>query len=933
MVSAVRDAALSSVEALGDAPGGAWRAGRDHTTDDSEEHQMPQRNVYFFGGGQADGRGEMKDILGGKGANLAEMTNLGIPVPAGFTISTRVCTYYMEHDGRFPEGLEEEVAEAIHRVEKEMRRGFGGTESPLLFSVRSGARVSMPGMMDTVLNIGLNDRTAASIIAKTGRERFVWDSYRRLIQMYAEVVMGLDINEFHSLLDRRKKEKGVWHDTDLTADDLKELAAQFKAKVKELSGREFPDDPHEQLWGAIRAVFDSWNTPRAVAYRKLNDIPDDWGTAVNVQAMVFGNMGERSATGVAFTRDPATGERVFYGEWLPNAQGEDVVSGVRTPQPINIAQKKEGDGPSLEEAMPEIYEELDAIRQRLELHYTDTQDLEFTIQDGKLWMLQTRTGKRTAEAAVRIAVEMESEGLIDRKTAILRVEPGQLEQLLHQKIDPNADYEPLTRGLPASPGAAVGRVVFTAEDAVLWAEDPDEEKHRTILVREETSPEDIDGMNASQGFLTARGGMTSHAAVVARGMGKCCIAGAEEIKIDYAARTFTVGGTTVKEGDWLTLDGSTGDVILGQVPTVDPELSGNFATLMEWADEFRQLGVRTNADTPEDAARARSFGAEGIGLCRTEHMFFGEGRIKFIRAMIMAADERERREALDKLLPFQRSDFEGILEAMEGRPVTIRLLDPPLHEFLPSTDAEFEELAAELGKEVEEVRGRAEELREANPMLGHRGCRLGITHPEVYEMQARAIFEAAKKLSDRGVDARPEVMIPLVSEPQELSILRELVEKVAHEVLGGDTDAVPVHVGTMIEIPRAALVADEIAEFADFFSFGTNDMTQMAYGFSRDDAGSFIKDYLKRGILRKDPFQSLDRRGVGALVKMAVEKGRLVNPDIMMGICGEHGGDPESIYFCHHADLDYVSCSPYRVPVARLAAAHAVLKARIRGIA
>jgi pyruvate,orthophosphate dikinase len=892
---------------------------------------MPQRNVYGFGGGSADGRGDMQEILGGKGANLAEMTNLGVPVPAGFTISTRMCTYYMQHVGRMPEGLEGEVNAAIQTVEKKMRRGFGGSESPLLVSVRSGARVSMPGMMDTVLNIGLNDKTAASIIAKVGKERFVYDSHRRLIQMYADVVMGLDIDEFHTLLDAKKKERGVWHDTELTADDLKDLVVQFKAKVRDLTGKDFPDDPHEQLWGAIKAVFDSWNSERAKSYRKIHDIPDDWGTAVNIQAMVFGNMGERSATGVAFTRDPATGERVFYGEWLPNAQGEDVVSGVRTPQPINVAQKKEGDGESLEEYMPEIYFELDGIRHMLEKHYTDTQDLEFTIQDGKLWMLQTRTGKRTAEAAIRIAVEMESEGLIDRKTAILRVDPDQLDQLLHQKIDPEAIYEPLTHALPASPGAAVGRVVFTAEDAVAWAEDQDESKHKTILVREETSPEDIDGMNASEGFLTARGGMTSHAAVVARGMGKSCVAGAGEIKIDYASRKFTVGETTVNEGDWITLDGSSGEVILGQVRTVDPELSGNFATIMEWADEFRQLAVRTNADTPEDASRARSFGAEGIGLCRTEHMFFGEGRINNIRAMIMAETVEERREALDKLLPFQRADFEGILEVMEGRPVTIRLLDPPLHEFLPCTEAECGDVGAELGKTAAQIRKRAEELREANPMLGHRGCRLGITYPEVYEMQARAIYEAGKALAERGVAARPEVMIPLVGEPKELAILRELVENVALEVLGGDTDLVPIHIGTMIEIPRAAIVANEIAEYADFFSVGTNDLTQMTYGYSRDDAGSFIKDYLKRGILRKDPFQSIDRRGVGTLIKMAVGKGELVNPDIVMGVCGEHGGDPESIYFFHSAGLDYVSCSPYRVPVARLAAAHAVLRARKRG--
>ncbi len=888
---------------------------------------MPHRKVYFFGGGQADGRGEMKNILGGKGANLAEMTNLGIPVPAGFTISTEVCTYYMEHGGAFPDGLDEEVEAAIKRVEDVMGMRFGDPDDPLLFSVRSGARISMPGMMDTVLNIGLNETTATGLTKKTGNERFVYDSYRRLIQMYADVVMGLELSEFTALLDRKKKEKGVWHDTELDAEDLRELTKEYKAKVKELSGEDFPDDPKEQLWGAIRAVFDSWNTPRAVSYRRLNDIPDDWGTAVNVQAMVFGNMGENSATGVAFTRDPATGEKVFYGEYLPNAQGEDVVAGVRTPHPINVAQKKD-DQESLEEFMPEIYRELEAIREKLERHYTDTQDIEFTIQNGKLWMLQTRTGKRTAEAAVRIAVEMEAEGLIDRKTAVLRVEPEQVEQLLHKRIDPTAKYEALTKGLPASPGAAVGQVVFTAEDAVAWAE----EGKKTILVREETSPEDIDGMNAAEGFLTQRGGMTSHAAVVARGMGKCCIAGAGAVEIDYAARTFSVGETIVKEGDWITLNGSTGEVILGQVPTVDPELSGNFATLMEWADEFRQLGVRTNADTPEDAARARSFGAEGIGLCRTEHMFFGEERIRYMRAMIMASDESERREALEKLLPFQRQDFEGILEAMKGFPVTIRLLDPPLHEFVPHGDKEVEALARDLGKDPEVLKARAANLREANPMLGHRGCRLGISYPEIYEMQARAIFEAACALKKRGVDVRPEVMIPLVGEQRELALMRELVDRVAREVIAETKVAVDYHVGTMIEIPRAAIVADEIAQHADFFSFGTNDLTQMTYGYSRDDAGVFLKEYLKKGILRKDPFQSIDRRGVGALVKMAVEKGKLVNPDIHLGICGEHGGDPESIDFCHHAGLDYVSCSPYRVPVARLAAAHAVLKARMKAI-
>jgi pyruvate,orthophosphate dikinase len=897
---------------------------------------MAAKHVFFFGGGKAEGRGDMKSLLGGKGANLAEMTNIGIPVPAGFTISTEVCTHYYEKGRQFPDGLREEVGEAVRKVEAVMGATFGNAKNPLLFSVRSGARASMPGMMDTVLNIGLNETTVAGLIAKTGDERFVYDSYRRLIEMYADVVMGLDIKEFHALLDAKKKQKGVWHDVDLDAADLKALAGDYKKKVREISGRDFPDDPTDQLWGAVRAVFESWNVPRAVSYRRLYDIPDDWGTAVNVQAMVFGNMGEGCATGVAFTRDPGTGERVFYGEYLPNAQGEDVVSGVRTPHPINKAQKKRGDAPALEETMPDIYRELEAIRERLERHYTDTQDIEFTIQRGKLWMLQTRTGKRTAQAAVRIAVEMEQEGLIDRKTAVLRVDPEQVEQLLHKRLDPAAKYTALTKGLPASPGAAVGRVVFTAEDAVRWAEaeaqaaDDDKENHRTILVREETSPEDIDGMNASQGFLTARGGMTSHAAVVARGMGKCCVAGASDLRIDYPSRSFSVGKTVVKEGDWLTLNGSTGEVVVGRVPTVDPEMSGHFAALMGWADEFRQLGVRTNADTPHDASLARRLGAEGIGLCRTEHMFFGKERILHIRAMIMAADETERRESLAALLPFQRKDFEGILQAMEGLTVTIRLLDPPLHEFVPHTDGEIAELARELGRDAAALKAKAASLREVNPMLGHRGCRLGITYPEIYEMQVRAVYEAACALAKRGVDVRPEVMIPLVGEPKELSTLRDLVERVAREIMGREGVEVPLVVGTMIEVPRAAVVAEEIAEHAEFFSFGTNDLTQMTYGYSRDDTRVFVKDYIRKGILRKDPFQSLDRRGVGALIKMAIEKGRLVNPDLHFGICGEHGGDPTSVEFCHQAGLDYVSCSPYRVPVARLAAAQAVLKARMK---
>jgi len=897
---------------------------------------MAAKHVFFFGGGKAEGRSDMKSLLGGKGANLAEMTNIGIPVPAGFTISTDVCTHYYEQGRQFPDGLRDEVGEAVRKVEAVMGATFGSAKNPLLFSVRSGARASMPGMMDTVLNIGLNETTVAGLIAKTGDDRFVYDSYRRLIEMYADVVMGLDIKEFHALLDAKKKQKGVWHDVDLDAADLKALAADYKKKVREISGRDFPDDPTEQLWGAVRAVFESWNVPRAVSYRRLYDIPDDWGTAVNVQAMVFGNMGEGCATGVAFTRDPATGERVFYGEYLPNAQGEDVVSGVRTPHPINRAQKKRGDAPSLEETMPDIYHELEAIRERLERHYTDTQDIEFTIQRGKLWMLQTRTGKRTAQAAVRIAVEMEQEGLIDRKTAVLRVDPEQVEQLLHKRLDPAAKYTVLTKGLPASPGAAVGRVVFTAEDAVRWAEaeaeaaDEDKENHRTILVREETSPEDIDGMNASQGFLTARGGMTSHAAVVARGMGKCCVAGASDLRINYASRSFAIGKTVVKEGDWLTLNGSTGEVVVGRVPTVDPEMSGHFAALMGWADEFRQLGVRTNADTPHDASLARRLGAEGIGLCRTEHMFFGKERILHIRAMIMAANEAERRESLAALLPFQRKDFEGIFQAMEGLTVTIRLLDPPLHEFVPHTEEEIAELARELGRDPEALKAKAASLREANPMLGHRGCRLGITYPEIYEMQVRAIYEAACALAKKGVDVRPEVMIPLVGEPKELSTLREMIERIAREIMNRESVEVPLVVGTMIEVPRAAAVAEEIAEYAEFFSFGTNDLTQMTYGYSRDDTRVFVKDYIKKGILRKDPFQSLDRRGVGALVKMAIEKGRLVNPDLHFGVCGEHGGDPTSVEFFHQAGLDYVSCSPYRVPVARLAAAQAVLKARMK---
>ncbi len=870
--------------------------------------------VYFFGGGKAEGKADMRNLLGGKGANLAEMAELGIPVPAGFTITTEVCIAYYENDRQWPEGLEEQVKKAIKQVEEVMGAEFGNSENPLLLAVRSGARVSMPGMMDTVLNLGLNDEAVQGLARRTNNPRFAYDSYRRFVQMSGDVVLGVECAEFESRLENLKARRGVQLDTELEADDWKELVGEFKALVEEKTGKPFPDDPWEQLVGAINAVFNSWHNPRAIRYRQIHDIPHDWGTAVNVQAMVFGNLGETSGTGVAFTRNPSTGENEFYGEYLINAQGEDVVAGIRTPEPIS----------TLKESMPEVYAELESIYKRLEQHYKDMQDIEFTIQDGKLYMLQTRSGKRTAAAAVRIAVEMVEEGLIDKETALLRVDPNQLDQLLHPWFDEKAAAaaEVLTTGLPASPGAAVGRVVFNADDAEEWAA----RGEAVILTRTETSPEDIGGMDVAVGILTSRGGMTSHAAVVARGMGKCCVVGAGEIQIDYESKTFTVNGKTVKEGDWISIDGTTGRVMLGKVETVEPELTGYFGKIMEWADEVRSLRVRTNADTPHDAKTARDFGAEGIGLCRTEHMFFAEDRIGIVREMIIADNEEARRKALDKLQPIQQQDFYDIFKVMEGLPVTIRLLDPPLHEFLPQEDAAIEQLAKDLGITPAALRERVESLRELNPMLGHRGCRLAITYPEIYEMQVRAIIGAAAQLAKEGQEVVPEIMIPLVGTVQELKILRELVVRTAEQVMEEAGVKIEYQVGTMIEIPRATLIADRIAEHADFFSFGTNDLTQLTFGYSRDDAGTFLPDYLDKGILEKDPFQSIDQTGVGELVKIGAEKGRSAKESLKLGICGEHGGDPASVDFFHRAGLDYVSCSPYRVPIARLAAAQAQIR-------
>ncbi len=887
-----------------------------------EEKSMAAKYVYFFGDGNAEGRGNMKNLLGGKGANLAEMTAIGLPVPAGFTITTEVCVEFYKNDRRYPEELKAQVAENLRRVEDLMEKKFGDVKNPLLVSVRSGARASMPGMMDTVLNLGLNDRTIQGVIEQSGDPRFAYDSYRRFIQMYSNVVMGMNGEVLEHILEQMKERRGVRNDTELSADDLKELVLQFKKSVKDELGRDFPEDPQEQLWGAVGAVFGSWMNPRAITYRKLNNIPAEWGTAVNVQSMVFGNMGDDCATGVAFTRNPSTGENIFFGEFLVNAQGEDVVAGIRTPQPIK---KSQGDGtlPSMEEVMPKSYEQLMKIQDVLEKHYRDMQDIEFTIEKSKLYMLQTRNGKRTAKAAVRIAVEMVKEGLISEKEAVLRIEPTQLDQLLHPSLDPKAQKDILCKGLPASPGAACGEIVFSANEA----EEAAKMGLKVILVRVETSPEDIHGMHAAQGILTARGGMTSHAAVVARGMGKCCVAGCGDIKVDYRAQQLTTQrGVTLKKGDIITLDGSTGEVIRGAVPTVQPELTGEFGLLMGWVDKIRRLKVRTNADTPHDAAVARKFGAEGIGLCRTEHMFFEGERIMAVREMILAADLDGRKAALAKILPMQKGDFLGLFREMKGLPVTIRLLDPPLHEFLPHTEKELEELAQIMKVPAATLKAKVDFLHEFNPMLGHRGCRLGITFPEIYDMQVQAIMEAACQLvKEDGYEIVPEIMIPLVAEVKELQILRPNAVRVAEEVIDRYGVKVEYLIGTMIELPRSALTADRIAEEAEFFSFGTNDLTQTTYGLSRDDAGKFLPYYVEREIFPCDPFVTLDQSGVGQLVQMGCDKGRATRPDIKLGICGEHGGEASSVMFCHRIGLDYVSCSPFRVPIARLAAAQAVL--------
>jgi pyruvate,orthophosphate dikinase len=878
-------------------------------------------NVYFFGDGKADGRADMKDVLGGKGAGLAEMTNLGIPVPPGFTISTRLCIQYITTK-RFPDDLRNEVKAAMARVEKATGKQFGGSENPLLVSVRSGAKLSMPGMMDTILNLGLNDKTAEVLARQSKNPRFAYDSYRRLVQMYGDVVYGVEgpggRDPFDDALSEVKKQRGAKRDIDLSADDLKQLVATFKDIVKKQMGHPFPDDPWEQLWGAIEAVFKSWLTKRAVDYRRVHRIPDDMGTAVNVMTMVYGNMGDDSATGVAFSRNPSTGEPGLFGEFLTNAQGEDVVAGIRDPEPIA----------RMKQEMPPAYDALERAAATLEKHFHDMQDVEFTIERGKFYMLQTRTGKRTAQAALRTSVDMVTEGLIDQKEAVRRVQPDQINQLLHPMIDPKAKLDLLTKGLPASPGAAVGQVVFEADDAVERAA----KGEHVILVRRETSADDFHGMVASQAILTARGGMTSHAAVVARGMGKCCVAGAKELEVDEAAQTFQVNGRTVKAGEWITLDGSTGRVILGKARLVEPELGGEFAQLMTWADGLRRLRVRTNGDTPVDAKRARAFGAEGIGLCRTEHMFFEGERIQAMREMIVARDQQGRRRALAKLEPMQREDFVGIFREMEGLPVTIRLLDPPLHEFLPHESEDIAELARTLKISADEVRHIVESLTEANPMLGHRGCRLGITYPEITEMQSRAIFGAACQVAAEGKVVHPEVMVPLVGHVEELKHQVKLVHQMAEEVFKERGRRVEYLVGTMIELPRAALVADEIASVAQFFSFGTNDLTQTTFGLSRDDAGRFLPFYVEHGILPDDPFQTLDVGGVGKLVEMAVRLGRQTNPNLKIGICGEHGGDPRSVAFCHKAGLNYVSCSPFRVPVARLAAAHVAIGEKERDI-
>ncbi|HQS18932.1 pyruvate, phosphate dikinase [Reyranella sp.] len=880
--------------------------------------------VYSFGDGKAEGRADMRNLLGGKGANLAEMSSLGLPVPPGFTITTELCTHFYDNKKTYPPELKDEVEKALAEVEKIVGTQFGDAANPLLVSVRSGARASMPGMMDTVLNLGLNDKTVLGLAKSSGDERFAWDSYRRFIQMYSNVVLDVGHHYFEEALEIKKEDLGVSMDTDLKAEDWRAVVAEYKKLVEKRTGKPFPQEPREQLWGAVGAVFDSWMNQRAITYRRLHAIPESWGTAVNVQAMVFGNMGEDCATGVAFTRDPSTGTNLFYGEYLVNAQGEDVVAGIRTPQHLTVQGKlaQKSDAPAMEEVMPEVFKQLDSVRQRLERHYHDMQDIEFTVQRGKLYMLQTRNGKRTAKAALKIAVDMVHEGLIDKREAVSRIVPASLDQLLHPTLDPKAPRKVIAKGLPASPGAASGKVVFTADDAEKQARAGE----KVILVRRETSPEDIHGMHAAEGILTSTGGMTSHAAVVARGMGKPCVAGAGDVRIDGKAGTLSVRGTVVKTGDTITLDGSTGEIILGVVPTVQPELSGDFSQLMEWADEFRKLGIRTNAETPTDAAQARKFGAEGIGLCRTEHMFFEGDRIVAVRQMILADDETSRRAALAKIQPMQRQDFVELFEIMAGLPVTIRLLDPPLHEFLPKTAAEMEVVAKDLGVDVKEIEERANKLHEFNPMLGHRGVRLGISYPEIYEMQARAIFEAVAEVQKKaGKTVIPEIMIPLVATKKELDLMKVVIDQVAEEVSSSSGQKLEYLVGTMIELPRAALRAGDIAESAEFFSFGTNDLTQTTFGLSRDDSASFLEKYQQRGIFEHDPFASLDIEGVGELIEIATERGRKVRNSLKLGICGEHGGDPASVFFCHKAGLDYVSCSPYRVPIARLAAAQAAL--------
>jgi pyruvate,orthophosphate dikinase len=885
------------------------------------------QSVFSFGGdaSHSDPRQKDKKVTGGKGANLAVMAEIGLPVPPGFTIATEECLTYLAGGADFPQALRDQVAEALRHVERTVGKVLGDPEDPLLVSVRSGAAISMPGMMDTVLNLGLNDETVEGLARTSGDPRFAWDSYRRFVQMYSDVVLGVDHGLFEEALEIVKEDTGFYSDTELEADHWQKLVAEYKAIVERELGQPFPQDAQAQLWGAIAAVFDSWDTERAKIYRRLNDIPHDMGTAVNVQAMVFGNMGDTSATGVAFTRDPSTGEKAPYGEWLVNAQGEDVVAGIRTPQYLTRARREAAcaDKPSMEEAMPEAYAELARVFDLLEAHYSDMQDIEFTVQQGKLWLLQTRNGKRTAKAALKMAVDMVGEGLIDRKQAILRIDPMALDQLLHPTLDPDAARDVMTTGLPASPGAASGKIVLDAETAESWAQ----RGEKVILVRVETSPEDIHGMHAATGILTARGGMTSHAAVVARGMGRPCVSGASQVSISRDARTLRIGDRELKEGDVITLDGSNGQVMAGEVATIEPELAGDFGTLMEWADEHRRMRIRTNAETEQDCRMARQFGAEGIGLCRTEHMFFDAGRISAVRQMILAEDEKGRRAALDKLLPEQRADFRAIFTVMVGLPCTIRLLDPPLHEFLPNEEAEFAELADATGLGIDHLRRRAAELHEFNPMLGHRGCRLGITYPEIYEMQARAIFEAVCDVAKESGEAPlPEIMIPLVATRRELEILRALVDRVAEEVFERAGRRVDYLVGTMIELPRAALMAGQIAQHADFFSFGTNDLTQTTLGVSRDDSARFLGPYVDRGIFPRDPFVSLDIEGVGELVSMAVERGRETRGDIKLGICGEHGGDPASIGFCEQVGLDYVSASPYRVPIARLAAAQASLR-------